>query len=344
MPGVLPFLGGFLILFSFPSDATPPGKTITVSPESQSLKDVLGQIEKQTGLRVALQNIHPEMMVAFPTEKISFWNTLQTLATTTKSQIRLREEGREIILAASTGPTAASAVDGPFRVVVQGVTSRREFQNDTHFTEIELILHWEPWWIVHRVDAVPRVTTLRDDQNSKLSAISPSGKTPVRGAIHTSVVRITGVPRSATKLSELRCEFVVTASERFLPFTFTDLTSATATPKSDSGISATLLPVRKLDDLWEVRLELTYPESHPEFESFESWATQNRIRLWSPDRTKSVSPVDYSTQESGRQLRASYRFSLADLPTLTGWTLEYETPSPLLEFPVRCTLRDILLP
>ena len=97
-------------------------------------------------------------------------------------------------------------------------------------------------------------------------------------------------------------------------------------------------------DRWEVELEVTYPPL-PEFESFESWVTENRLQLVSP-AGKAFETTDYDFPEQGRKLVAVYRFP-ANGPQLgdrKGWSAVYRTPAPLVEFPVRFDLREIPLP
>ena len=109
-------------------------------------------------------------------------------------------------------------------------------------------------------------------------------------------------------------------------------------------MSAVLRRFEKVGDLWEAELELTYPPAGPEFESFESWVTQNRARLSAPDRSRVFEPVNEDVPEAGRRVVAVYRFKGVEPGSRKGWSLVYETPAPLVEFPVRFDLKDIPLP
>jgi hypothetical protein len=89
---------------------------------------------------------------------------------------------------------------------------------------------------------------------------------------------------------------------------------------------------------------LVYPESHPEFESFQVWAASNKLRVFDA-AGKLMKETDYNTSENGRRISATY---FLDVPkaavNLNGWRLVYETPAPMVEQKVRFELKDILLP
>jgi hypothetical protein len=128
-----------------------------------------------------------------------------------------------------------------------------------------------------------------------------------------------------------------------LPFAFDDLAAATPTAKEQAGVAVTLHPLQRVGKFWEAKLELTYPEDQPQFESFESWLTENRLRLTGPTG-QSVETADYDFPEQGRRTVAVYRFPAATFANPKGWTATCETPSPLVEFTVPFELKDIPLP
>ena len=104
-----------------------------------------------------------------------------------------------------------------------------------------------------------------------------------------------------------------------------------------------LHPPRRIDGLWEYLLELTYPPTAIEVESFESGVTENRLRL-TGRAGQTATPTDFDIPEQGRRVVAVYRFTGSSMTSPKGWTLTYETPAPLVEFPVRFELKDIPLP
>ena len=137
-----------------------------------------------------------------------------------------------------------------------------------------------------------------------------------------------------------------------LAFRFHDLAGklpAGAAPQE--GVTATLRRFTKEDNVWEAEVELNYPPGQPHFESFEEvvWLTQNRMQLVPPGGGKAFAPDDHQILETGRRVVVVYRFKedpgkgLAN-PKAKGWSVVYETPSPLVEFKVPFELKDIPLP
>jgi hypothetical protein len=96
-------------------------------------------------------------------------------------------------------------------------------------------------------------------------------------------------------------------------------------------------------------VELEYPESHPEFESFQQWSGSNEFRLFAPNQEAGVKPSTYSTDERGRRVTTAYSFTGPNgaafaLPDLKGWRVVYETPCPMAEQTLTFKLKGITLP
>ena len=324
-----------------PTGPAIPPKTVTLNSPDATLSDVLGELRKQTGLTVDAPGLS-EISGPVQFDRTPFWVAVEQFAAKTGTRITLTRQGRDISLAKRAGPVAPSAVDGPFRVAVRQVQTRTDFEAGKTFTEITIDIHWEPRFPVFRIDNEPTITAVADDQGSQLRPLTAKARTPPGGFLYTTTVRIEGVPREAKKLTRLAGTFTVTASERMLPFAFELGGKGPVTPPAQEGVTATLRRFEKVDDRWEAEVELTYPPGQPQFESFESWVTENRARLVGPDKT--LKPTDYDIPEQGRRVVAAYRFPGNALASPKGWTLTYETPAPLVEFPVRFELKDIPLP
>jgi hypothetical protein len=347
VPRIPCWLAGLTVLATFgaapPTGPVVPPKTITLSKPEATPGDVLAEIRKQTALTVEAPGLG-ESSGPIQYDKAPFWTVVEQLAERTSSRIALGKQGREITLVKRNGPPVPSSVDGPFRVAVRQVQCRKDLESGKSVTEITLDIHWEPRFPVFRIDSEPTITAATDDRGRRLTPLTAKVRTPPGGFVYTSTVRIEGVPREAKRLTHLAGTFTVTASERMLPFAF-DLGGKTpVTPPEQEGVTARLRRFEKLDDRWEAELELTYPPGQPEFESFESWVTENRARLVGPDRSKALDPTDYDIPERDRRVVAVYRFPANAFTNPRGWTLTYETPAPLVEFPVRFELKDILLP
>jgi hypothetical protein len=318
-------------------------KTVTLSAPTGQLGAVLNDVARQTGITVTAPALdaHTPCPVSF--DKTPFWIALEQIAAKVSARIALAERGRQITLVRRTGPAAPSSVDGPFRVVVKQVVGRLDFETGKAFTEVTLDVHWEPRFPVFRITSEPTITEATADADSKLTAITAHAKTPPRGYLYTTTVRLTGVPRTATKLTRLAGTFTVTASPTMLSFLF-DLAGKPPLSQTKEKVTTTLKRFEKVDNRWEAELELTYPPNGPRFESFESWVTENRARLIAPNKSRSFAPTDSDIPEQGQKVVAVYRFTGLNLTNRAGWALLYETPAPLVEYPIHFELKDIPLP
>lgn len=286
-----------------------------------------------------------------------FWEAVETLAEAAGTRITLREQGRKILLEKRQGPSQErSSLSGPFRVVARRVNGRLDLENGDSFQEVELLVHWEPRFPVFRMDSVPRIEIAQDDLGQPLRAATVSSKSPLHSTFeHTLAVRLFNVPRKAQAIGELSGSFQVTASRRMLPFRFSlsaRLPLAGVLPKGipAEGVEAVLTDWELLTlngrPFWEATLRLSYPPGLPVFQSFETWLGENRLRLLSPDG-RVLLPDQAEEPPPGREMILAYRFDAAKLggtPKGEGWSLIYETPAPLVEFPVSFRFKNIPLP
>ncbi|HXD87709.1 MAG TPA: hypothetical protein VN641_14530 [Urbifossiella sp.] len=328
-----------------------PPRTVTMEMAHSNLGKIAAALSKQGGIPIALPDA---ASAAEPCDAIfndkPFWFALEFTASQTGNRIVLRDGGRKIALEPRGKSYEVSSVHGPFRVVAREVVGRFLLDSGSHFHELHLDIHWEPRLPVFRLDSSPRIASAVDDKGRKLSAPALSARSQPTAAIHPATVRMEGIHRDAKRIAEIAGNFTVTASDKMLAFTFDDLTKGKTPvilPAKDK-VAAILKRVEKDESTWEFEIELTYPQKLPQFESFESWTTENRMRLVSPGG-RPFTTTDHEIQVNGSKVTALYRFREAAKSGLTnpaskGWKLVYDAPSPPLEFTVPFELKDIPLP
>ncbi|MBL8864299.1 MAG: hypothetical protein JNK93_01925 [Planctomycetia bacterium] len=301
------------------------------------------RIEKQTGLKIQAGTLNPASAF-IPPAAATFWSSLESLADQTGTRLIVNGANRSISFAKGPAKTAAS-LDDAFRVAVQGVSAKLDGATGEVSYSLALDVHWEPRFPVFRIDAQPRVSRAVDDRGTALTVKTASVKGAVAGYSHVADVRIDGLARPAKSIAAFDGEFTVTASPKMLAFEFADLTKLPATVELD-GVKATLQPVKKRDEVWELSLVIAYPADPPAFESFESWTNRNALRLLAPNGRVVAEPENQDAGAVGRTVRAAYRyaFKAADLSNREGWKVVYEAPAPLVEFPVKFRLKEIPLP
>ncbi len=324
-----------------------PATLVKLNRPTGNLGEVLKEFTVQTGVVVDASAFDPATPCGVDFDGTSLWKALEFIAEKARARIVLGQNGRRVSLVKSSGRRVPSSVDGAFRVVVKEVQCKTDFESGKSVVDVVLDIHWEPRIPVFRIDSQPSITALSADAGAP-KTVTARAKTPPNGRSFTTAVRIEGIPRSATVIRQLAGEFTVTATPRMLRFDFPDLMNpkAIALPEQ-SGVIAALKPIQKLDNSWEFPVELTYP-ARPEFESFESWVTENRLQLIDPTG-RAVEPADFDIPDQGRRVSALYRFPAEPakhgIPAnRKGWTAVYYAPAPLVEFSVKFDLKDIPLP
>ncbi|MDB5311830.1 MAG: hypothetical protein JWO38_6032 [Gemmataceae bacterium] len=328
-----------------------PPRVVKIDLPHSNLGKVAAAVGKQTGIPFTFPRAAADEPCEAPfAGGKPFWDALEMIAGQTGNRIVLHDNGRKIALEPRGKSYEVSSVHGPFRVVAREVVGRSLLDLGVTFHEVHLDAHWEPRFPVFRIDSQPKVTKATDDRGTALAAQPATARGQPTGAVHAATVRLTGLTREARRIALLRGHFRVTASEKMLTFRFPDLTAKppVALPPQEK-VAATLKRVEKDEKVWEFEIELGYPADIPKFESFESWTTENRLRLVSPEGAKTFAPDDYEIQTIGPKVVAVYRFKedaakgLVN-PAAKGWTLAYEAPSPPVEFDVPFEIKDIPLP
>src|SRR5262245_25261506 len=217
-------------------------------PAGGTLEKALAAVKDWSGIPVETAGANLAKPVTLTAQKdVPFWVALDTLAINTGHRITLGGKGQKVALVKHAGLPVAASVDGPFRVVLREVIARRDADTGVVNYELKLDVHWEPRFPVFRIGN-QSVTAAADDKGSKLTALADPGKVPTSGYLHTATVKLTGIPRAATKITKLEGTFTVTAAEKTIRFAFTD-PFKTPVSQTDGAVSATLSRFAKEDGL-----------------------------------------------------------------------------------------------
>ncbi|MBA4066219.1 MAG: hypothetical protein C0501_21390 [Isosphaera sp.] len=278
---------------------------------------------------------------------VPFWEALETAADRAKARLVVRDGGKTVALEPRPGGREVSAVSGPFRVVPRAVTGRLLLDGGGPVHEVELDVHWEPRMPVYRIDSQPKVTKAADDRGAALTAEAGSSRHHPAAAVTDLKVRLTGLTRDSKRIGVLAGEFRATAAAKLLTVPFGDLSGTFPQTRTVDGVKVLVRSFKKVGPTWDAEVELTYPDGHPHFESFEEqkWLRDTRLRLVDP----TAAAWDADSEDvvaAGRAVAATYRFKvLANAnPTAKGWSLVCETPAPLAEVTVPFVLKDVPIP
>lgn len=322
----------------------PPAKPVAVP--AGPLGAAVAAVRAQSGLEVTVAGIDPA--TPCPAVTGTPWAVLDKLAAASNARVRPTQLGRavELVPAAPGAPPAVASAAGPFRVAVQQVAGRTDFDTGRTTTEVTLVLHWEPRLPVFRVSGEPTLTHVSDDRGDRPQPPPARARAAPTGCQFVTTVRLAGVPRSATKLTRLAGTFTAAAAAEMLTFRVADL-GATPAAEARGGVTVTAGRPVRIGDRYDLAIDLKYPPPTVEFESFEAgaWLADNRLTLTSP-AGRPYTPVSDDFRPAGASTTAVYRFPAGTpgLDKAAGWSLTYTTPSPLAEYNVSFDLRDIPLP
>lgn len=321
-------------------------KTVTLKSVG-TLVDALAEVTKQTDLAFDLTGVDGTTKGNANFNNAPFWAAVETVADQANCFVSVAGDKVKLSKRPNGVGAVPSGIDGPFRVVLKKVTARRDPELPDADYELHLEVQWEPRFPVYLIDTEPKATATAGKQ--KLVADAASVRVIPTGHTHQAVVRLKNIPRDAKHLDELTGSFRVVAAAKMLSVEFADLTGDKPVSQKAEGVTVTLHPVKRTAKRAEFRVELEYPASHPEFESFQQWSGTNQFRLYPPTDRAGLPPTDFSSSESGRRVRSDYSFAgpngaAFDLPDLKGWRVVYQTPCPMAEQEVKFTLKGVVLP
>lgn len=336
-----------------PGRPLPPTEvTVPAAKSNAVLGAVATELAKQSGVPVA---VAPSMLKAkcdVEFTKTPFWEALQTASDRSGTRMALHEGGRRIELVPRGKSREVAATSGAFRVVAQQVVGRALLDQGLTVHEVSLLVHWEPRIRVYRIDSSPTISKVSDVPGSKIAVENGATQILPLDATSEMKVRLNGLTHDSEKITGLAGIFHVTAADKLLAFTFEAPGGKLPAEQKDSGVTASLKRVEKKDDTWEIVVEVNYPPNQPVFESFQGewWLRDNRLTVRSREGKSFVIP-DYEVPmpDNPQPLKVIYRFKedpvkgLAN-PTAKGWSIVYETPSPLVDVKIPFELKDIPLP
>lgn len=289
--------------------------------------------------------------------KTPFWTALQSATEATGTRLVLHNGGRKIELVPRGKSREVATTSGAFRVVAQQVIGRALLDQGITSHEVHLLVHWEPRLRVYRIDSMPKINQATDVPGSTITVEGGGSQILPLDSTSELKVKLSGLTRNSGQITSLAGTFNVTAADKLLAFTFDStgklpVTGKLPAERKEYGVSATLKRLQKKDTTWELEVEVLYPPNQPAFESFQGewWLRDNRLLVRSPaGKMFVIEDYEVPSPDNSRPLRVIYRFKedpktgLGN-PTANGWSIVYETPSPLVDTKVPFELKDIPLP
>jgi hypothetical protein len=326
------------------AQSPPDSRTIRL-PQALTPAEAFREITRQSGIEVVPPSELPAGQIPASPDPVPFWTALDRLAGQIQGQVVLSRRGQAVTIRPAKIPAMAS-VEGPFRTVARGVSIRSDFESATTAYDLLLDLHWEPRFPVFRVDDTPLLSLAKDDLGTVLTTPVVQVRNPVSGFTAPMKIPLSGLTRNSRKIAVLEGSLTATLADKMLTFSMPVAKESQTLRQEEVELTGS---TTFEGNFAVVRLSIRYPKGFPVFESFEEtmWMKQNTVALISPKGVR-TGTTNFETLGRAGGADGVYRFpaeTLGGIPKDTaGWKLEYTTPSPLKEVPVRFRLKDIPLP
>jgi hypothetical protein len=356
-----------------PQDTPPqlPPRTFSLQRDRISLKEVLQELTRQTGIPVADLRGRPEATLALNCKDLPFWQALDAIATKAGARVALYSPKglalTDAVRPSGSGerPELAISYHGIFRMAVKHVALSRDLETGAHLCVLQLDVAWEPRFPAFLLGTGPaEVVWARDAGGKTLKAKLPSGgrdQLLPPAMAHEIVLRTQAPARSSPAIASLRGTLIVTGASKMLTFTFDRLREVGPNDKAEvqtlQDVKVRLTEVTREEgpDRFIVEVTIDNPPGGPVFESHQggAWLSHNAIwleRKGAPRQRLLPSKADYEEiRRDGGQAVLRYHFTQKANPgvrfgLLSDWVLHYRTPGRMVEMTIPYEFKNLKLP
>ncbi|MEX2138252.1 MAG: hypothetical protein WD894_03270 [Pirellulales bacterium] len=331
------------------ADQAMQAATITLQGKGIGLPRVAEEFEKQTGNKLVLET-PAETTVDVDLEKAPFWKALDTIADRAKLSVySFAQDGVQLRSAMpDQRPRSEGAFyNGPLRFQATGLRLERDLRtHDEALLHVALEVSWEPRLrpitLRQKLDAVQA----RDEQGGPLSVAGQGERSALvhQGASAVELeLPLKAPPRSVQSIATLKGTVEVLIPGKLEAFEFSGLENAKKTEQQRHNATVTLDSVRKVNDVWEVRVRVKYAETFNAFDShLVSWLLNNEAYLVDSKGARMENGGFETTNRTEDEIGVAYFFEVEQ--GLAGHKFVYQTPSTIYQLPVQYELKDLELP
>lgn len=329
---------------------------VTLQGQELPLADVLQTIEEQTGNRIDTEQQQIEPAVGARTvdvdfDQTPFWQAVDYLLDQSNLNAYFYA-GEQALTLVNRVPgqqpyTGRISYAGAFRFEPLRVSAVRTFAHpDNAMLRLELLIAWEP-----RL----RPIVLRQPLD-KITATAANGTqfTPptTQGELNAEVQRgVSAVqltlplelpPRSVDQFTSIQGELKALLLGSREAFRFPEIAAARQTSVRHGDVIVTLDGVRQHNKLWQVQVRIAFAAAEGALESHRDWITDNPCYLVDAAGKRYDNLGLNLTMRTNNEVGFAYLFDLPQGPQ--GLTLVYETPTAIVDLPIKYELKEIKLP
>jgi hypothetical protein len=331
------------------ADRAMQASTLTLAGKGLTLAKIAEAFEKQTGNKLVPQ-VEAEKTVDVTFANTPFWSALDTVADRAGLSVYPFATDGLHLRGALPGQRPASEgafYAGPLRFQANEIRLQRDPRRTADASlKVSLEISWEPR--LHPISIRQRLDRLqaRDNQGS---AIRVDGEGELPALVHqgSSGVELelpfVAPPRSIESIETLTGTVDVLLPGKMESFEFGGLADAKKTQQQRHHAVVTLDGVRKVNEVWEVRVRVSYQESTGAFDShLVSWILNNEAYFIDSKGERVENGGFETTSRTENEIGVAYFFDVAG--GLGDYKFVYKTPSTIYQLPVKYTLKALQLP
>jgi hypothetical protein len=332
------------------------------------LGDALGGIREQTGNDVAMPGETPDVLVnreiELDLEDVDFWVAVAKVMSEGQlevdpyagkpGQLRLTPTQAARIAAANPGlpdpkpkPVAPPRnASGIFDLMVTKVNASRNLLNpELNYCNVTVRVRWEPRVQPVSIDLPVSSISAIDEFDNSIAIPNPDGV--ISGLVQPEIpelefsIPIGLVDRQIEVINSLDATIDAVLPGRTEIFRFKKLGNLDpGYSQQKAGATVTFEGIIKNDDLFGVKVRLSFEEDNNALESHRGWAFNNPMHLVDENEEK-LEPIALETiSQDNAEVVIRYYFE-RDPEDLT---MIYNSPAAIVKVPVKISLKNIPLP
>ena len=316
-----------------------------------AIAEVLKKIKNQTGNEIAVPDAIAGNDVTLKVQDGDFWTLLNQFMKNAELEIDRygSEKPNQLMLVprdrkpAKPLPTCSAKI---FQSQVTRVDSSVNLDDESlDFTSINLLVRWEPRLTPIAVDIPLSNIQILDEFGESIQVKDP--ERVLYGTVQPEIpevefqLQIPRIERQVENIKSLKAQIIAVIPGRTEQFRFNDIRKLKTGKKiSKAGAVVTYGGTRKNEELFGIKISLSFDEANNALESHQGWAFQNEVYLQDRQGNREEALSMETFRQDNEMITIQYYF----LNDPGKRTLVYKTPATIVKMPVEIELKKIPLP
>ena len=318
-----------------------------------TIGDALSKIKKRTGNNVVIQNVAvADTEIELDLKEAEFWAAMEKIMQAGKLTVDRygSEEPGQLALApldqnanVSKIPVAHSKI---FQTQVLRIDSSVNLENpQLDFTTVNLLVRWEPRLRPISVDIPMSRVKVVDEFGDVVKIANP--EEVIYGMVQPEIpevefsLTLPRVDRQIEALNSISARIDTILPGRVETFRMKKVSKLKpGFTQKKAGANLTFGGTRKNDDVYSVKLSISFDEENNALESHQGWVFQNEVYLQDSQGNREDAISLETIQQDNEMVTVQYYF----VTEPGDRTLVYRTPASIVKLPVDLELTRIPLP